>query len=200
MSAAAPAYVPLTDDEWKAVEHVFSTYVYQLGAPSRFSDRVYLDAILHAMTIGCAFSALPQNLGYPKRQALCRRAVSMRLSMALPKAIAILRRGGRPLPEEERHEPEAAGAVSPCSIDAFINGASEGDRNPATRRPPAARRGAARARTASRRQRAAHVRRGCGDRSDAGSGARTADARAAAGLEGRRCLTDSFMRLCCARP
>ncbi|KGC50959.1 transposase [Burkholderia pseudomallei] len=106
MSAAAPAYVPLTDDEWKAVEHVFSTYVYQLGAPSRFSDRVYLDAILHAMTVGCAFSALPQNLGYPKRQALCRRAVSMRLSMALPKAIAILRRGGRPLPEEERHEPE----------------------------------------------------------------------------------------------
>ncbi|CAM8831127.1 transposase [Burkholderia pseudomallei] len=111
MSAAAPAYVPLTDDEWKAVEHVFSTYVYQLGAPSRFSDRVCLDAILHAMTVGCAFSELPENLGYPKRQALYRRALSMRSSKALPKAIAILRRDGRALPEEERPEPEPAAAA-----------------------------------------------------------------------------------------
>ncbi|OJB09152.1 transposase [Burkholderia ubonensis] len=111
MNAGAPAYVPLTDEEWKAVEHVFSTYVYQRGAPSRFSDRVCLDAILHAMTVGCAFSELPENLGYPKRQALYRRAVSMRSSKALPKAIAILRRDGRALPEEERPEPEPAAAA-----------------------------------------------------------------------------------------
>ncbi|KVP76911.1 hypothetical protein WJ94_15985 [Burkholderia ubonensis] len=111
MSARDPAYVPLTDEEWKAVEHVFSTYVYQRGAPSRFSDRVCLDAILHAMTVGCAFSELPENLGYPKRQALYRRAVSMRSSKALPKAIAILRRDGRALPEEERPEPEPAAAA-----------------------------------------------------------------------------------------
>ncbi|WP_161935571.1 hypothetical protein [Burkholderia pseudomallei] len=56
MNAAAPAYVPLTDVEWKAVEHVFSTYVYQRGAPSRFSDRVCLDAILHAMTVGWLYA------------------------------------------------------------------------------------------------------------------------------------------------
>ncbi len=105
MTAAAPAYVPLTDAEWKAVEHVFSTYVYQRGAPSRFSDRICLDAILHSMTIGCAFSKLPDNLGYPKRQALYRRAASMRSSEALPKAIAILRRTGRAVPEQPQHDP-----------------------------------------------------------------------------------------------
>lgn len=119
MSTGAAAYVPLTDAEWKAVEHVFSTYVYQRGAPSRFSDRVCLDAILHAMTVGCAFSELPENLGYPKRQALYRRAVSMRSSAALPKAIAILRRDGRALPEEERPEPEpVAAAAAPRSFGA----------------------------------------------------------------------------------
>ncbi|RQS84350.1 MULTISPECIES: transposase [Burkholderia cepacia complex] len=113
MTTGAPAYVPLTDAEWKAVEHVFSTYVYQRGAPSRFSDRICLDAILHAMTIGCAFSELPENLGYPKRQALYRRALSMRSSKALPKAIAILRRDGRALPEEPQPEAEPE-AVPPA--------------------------------------------------------------------------------------
>lgn len=106
MSTVAAAYKPLTDAEWKAVEALFSTYVYQRGAPSRFSDRIYLDAILHSMTIGCAFSKLPDNLGYPKRQALYRRALSMRSSKALPKAIAILRRTGRALPEEPENDPE----------------------------------------------------------------------------------------------
>ncbi|KVL59270.1 hypothetical protein WT01_15695 [Burkholderia cepacia] len=117
MNAAAPVYVPLSDAEWKAVEHVFSTYVYQRGAPSRFSDRICLDAILHAMTIGCAFSELPENLGYPKRQALYRRALSMRSSKALPKAIAILRRDGRALPDEPQPEPEAV-PPAPCSFGA----------------------------------------------------------------------------------
>ncbi|MDN7456579.1 transposase [Burkholderia cenocepacia] len=121
MNTAAPVYVPLTDAEWKAVEHVFSTYVYQRGAPSRFSDRVCLDAILHAMTIGCAFSELPENLGYPKRQALYRRALSMRSSKALPKAIAILRRDGRVLPEEPQVAPEPEDApAAPCSFGAQV--------------------------------------------------------------------------------
>ncbi|MBF3650498.1 transposase [Burkholderia pseudomallei] len=117
MSTVAAAYKPLTDAEWKAVEPLFSTYVYQRGAPSRFSDRICLDAILHSMTIGCAFSELPENLGYPKRQALYRRAASMRSSEALPKAIAILRRDGRALPEEPQPEPEA-GPPAPCSFGA----------------------------------------------------------------------------------
>ncbi|PFH29124.1 transposase [Burkholderia sp. JKS000303] len=113
------AYEPLTDAEWKSVEPLFNTYVYQRGAPARFSDRVCLDAILHAMTLGCAFSELPENLGYPKRQALYRRAVSMRSSKALPKAIAILRRDGRALPEEPEVElePEKTPAA-PCSFGA----------------------------------------------------------------------------------
>ncbi|CAJ5550330.1 Uncharacterised protein [Burkholderia pseudomallei] len=106
MSTVAAAYKPLTDAEWKAVEPLFSTYVYQRGAPSRFSDRICLDAILHSMTIGCAFSKLPDNLGYAKRQALYRRAASMRSSEALPKAIAILRRAGRALPKEPENDPE----------------------------------------------------------------------------------------------
>ncbi|MVZ85605.1 transposase [Burkholderia pseudomallei] len=110
MSTVAAAYKPLTDAEWKAVEALFSTYVYQRGAPSRFSDRICLDAILHSMTIGCAFSKLPDNLGYPKRQALYRRAASMRSSEALPKAIAILRRAGRALPEEPENDPCSFGA------------------------------------------------------------------------------------------
>lgn len=106
MTTREISYTPLTDAEWASVQHVFSTYIYQRGAPSRFSDRICLDAILHAMTIGCAFSELPENLGYPKRQALYRRAASMRSSEALPKAIAILRRAGRALPEEPENDPE----------------------------------------------------------------------------------------------
>lgn len=88
------SYAPLTDDEWALVSDVLHFDIMARGQPP-VDVRICADAVLHAMTIGVAVRALPENRGYPSITTLRRRKKKWRDSGALKTAVMILERSGR---------------------------------------------------------------------------------------------------------
>lgn len=121
--AKAERNIPsLTDRVWKQIEGVLKQVRTRLGAPTKLSDRMFLEALLHRAKTHCPWRGLPAEYGdwnavYQRYRRWKQRGLWRALKERLPEQVGKLidaiaaQEPVRPSPLRRRARPKAKAAA-----------------------------------------------------------------------------------------